>query len=148
MRSRLRSMNLVRRGPRPRRPNCWNMSTHWIWVQGHTDTNQSKMFINSLPLISRVFSPTFRKTREIRNLFTFHNMTTNEFTKKFRIFIFVSILTSKLKLFLLEFMNYSINQWDTSSFVCPDENGSPCTIDCTLVVFSLWSVSEHTNFKN
>ena len=30
----------------------------------HSDTNQSKMFINSLPLISQVFSPTFRKARE------------------------------------------------------------------------------------
>ena len=47
----------------------------------HSDTNQSKMFKNSFSLISRVFSPTFRKTREIRHLFTFHNMTTNENTK-------------------------------------------------------------------
>ena len=49
----------------------------------HSDTNQSKMFTNSLPLISRVFYPTFRKTCEIRHLFTFHNMTTIEFTKNF-----------------------------------------------------------------
>ena len=48
----------------------------------HTDTNHSKMFINSPPLISQVFPSILKKSREIRTLFTFFNLTSINFSKK------------------------------------------------------------------
>ena len=62
----------------------------------HTDTNHSKMFINSPLLISQVFPAILRKSREIRSLLTFYNVTSINFTKKNHISIFRVILTLEI----------------------------------------------------
>ena len=51
-------------------------------ARAHTDTNNSKVFINPPLLISQVFPQILKKSREIRNLFTFYNVTSINFTKK------------------------------------------------------------------
>ena len=48
----------------------------------HTDTDHSIMLTYSPLLILQVNLPILRKFREIRNLFTFYNMTSISFTKK------------------------------------------------------------------
>ena len=63
-----------------------------VW---HTDTNHSKMFINSPLLISQAFPSILRKYLEIRTLFTFYKVTSIKFTEKNHISKFRTILTPK-----------------------------------------------------
>ena len=64
------------------RDNYLSQGNIYNFKDCHTGTNHFKMFINSPLLISQVFPLILRKSREIRNLFTFYNVTSINFTKK------------------------------------------------------------------